>query len=170
MPPFLRAPCQNPFRNRFDLQSVDTKPNTRQKCGKIECDDFPPPPPVSADPVEATCSTADGAQGVADARGIRCCPLGCGLCGGTGCGQVPMAKIFPDGRELPDDAKSSAYCCITEAFTNTTRYCDEAGVEPPCLVRDGMFIVRGCAVGWWGGGQGAWSGEEALRVTRQRRR
>lgn len=119
-------------------------------------DDFHAPSPVSADTVAPSCGAADGAQGVVDPKGVHCCPLGCGVCGGTGCGQVPTTKIFPDGRELPEGIKSSAYCCITEAFTNSTSYCDEAGVEPPCLVRDGTFVVRGRAVGRLAGCWGEW--------------
>jgi len=108
------------------------------------------PSSVPSDNAAATCKAADGAQGLVDAKGKHCCPLGCGRCGGEGCGRVPLAKVFLDGRELPEGAESSDYCCIKTAFTATTGYCDETGVEPPCLVRDGTFAICGVPDGGWG--------------------
>ncbi|CAN0379370.1 unnamed protein product, partial [Hapterophycus canaliculatus] len=48
-----------------------------------------------ADTVEDSCNV-EGVEGVADASRTYCCPLGCGLCGGTGCGSVPESHVFTD--------------------------------------------------------------------------
>lgn len=77
----------------------------------------------------------EGVEGVSD-DGVYCCPLGCGQCGGMGCGAIPVVNIFPDGRELPEDVTASTYCCL-KAFIEIEVVCGDPGVEPPCMIPEG---------------------------------
>ncbi|CAM9520964.1 unnamed protein product [Ectocarpus sp. 8 AP-2014] len=84
---------------------------------------------------EDTCHV-EGVEGVSG-DGVYCCPLGCGQCGGTGCGSLDESLIFRDPeRELPAGAGTSSYCCLS-AFDSSTAVCGDLGVEPPCLIPEG---------------------------------
>ncbi|CAM9725557.1 unnamed protein product, partial [Ectocarpus sp. 6 AP-2014] len=108
---------------------VDTRDVT---CGTGTGDDEGYPPCfIPADFAEDTCYV-EGVEGVSD-DGVYCCPLGCGQCGGEGCGAIPVVNIFPDGRELPEDATASSYCCL-KAFVEIEVVCGDPGVEPPCMI------------------------------------
>ncbi|CAM9927980.1 unnamed protein product, partial [Ectocarpus fasciculatus] len=69
-------------------------------CGTGEEEGYPPcliPAPGVA---EDTCHV-EGVEGVSR-DGVHCCPLGCGQCGGIGCGSLDESLIFRDPeRELP---------------------------------------------------------------------
>lgn len=94
------------------------------------------PPPYHADLAEDTCYV-EGIVGVSD-DGVHCCPLGCGQCGGGGCGAIPEVNIFPDGRDLPDNATAWSYCCLG-AFAEIEVQCGDPGVEPPCIIPEGLL-------------------------------
>ncbi|CAM9534876.1 unnamed protein product, partial [Ectocarpus fasciculatus] len=73
----------------------------------------------------------DGIQGIRS--GDNCCPLGCGQCGGTGCGSIDMGYITPYlDHEPAVGATSSSYCC-SSSFTVDSPTCGD-GVSPPCLI------------------------------------
>eukprot|EP00752_Nemacystus_decipiens_P009205 g8221.t1 len=95
-----------------------------------------PPCIVPAALTQDTCNV-EGVEGIASDNREDCCPLGCGQCGGEGCGAVPESQIFPDGRELPVGATASDYCCSKAFVPDVTLFCDEAGAEPPCFIPEG---------------------------------
>ncbi|CAN0056693.1 unnamed protein product, partial [Hapterophycus canaliculatus] len=37
----------------------------------------------------------EGISGIAHSSGELCCPIGCAVCGGTGCGEQDISYIFP---------------------------------------------------------------------------
>ncbi|CAM9505375.1 unnamed protein product, partial [Pylaiella littoralis] len=80
-----------------------------------------------------TCGV-DGIEGIAN--GDECCPLGCGQCGGTGCGSIDMGYVTPYLEVDPLTATSAEYCC-SSAFDTTTPTCGDEGVLPPCYIVPG---------------------------------
>lgn len=71
-----------------------------------------------------------------------CCPLGCGLCGGEGCGGVPISYVLPDEDFISEDVTSSDYCCL-DALVNITQDCgvEGVGIDPPCLIPNGACAI-----------------------------
>ncbi|CAM9220224.1 unnamed protein product, partial [Ectocarpus sp. 8 AP-2014] len=93
---------------------------------------------------EATCEV-EGMPGIMDSSETRCCPLsafslyghqGCGMCGGAGCGSIDMTLVAPTVKgDVPEHAKSSAYCC-TSGVDDMGIRCGTGKGEgsPPCLI------------------------------------
>lgn len=66
------------------------------------------------------------------------------MCGGAGCGSIDMNLITPTVvGDVPDDAKSSAYCCTTGVDARDV-ICGtgDGQAYPPC------FIPVGESSGW----------------------
>lgn len=125
--------CQSVKILRFDLWK-----STTFACFFIALPFQPATPaPTEAlaprEPVIDTCGV-DGVEGVADTSGRLCCPLGCGMCGGDGCGSVDIRYVEETLGALPDNAKASDYCC-TKAFSMQTPLCGEGdSTSTPCLI------------------------------------
>ncbi|CAM9578133.1 unnamed protein product, partial [Ectocarpus sp. 12 AP-2014] len=71
-------------------------------------------------PTEPTCST--GIPGIESSDGMVCCPVGCTMCGGSGCSTVGM----------PDYGAES--CCSSDVLS-TGASCSETE-EAPCVLVD----------------------------------
>ncbi|CAN0234513.1 unnamed protein product, partial [Ectocarpus sp. 13 AM-2016] len=71
-------------------------------------------------PTEPTCST--GIPGIESSDSMVCCPVGCTMCGGSGCSTVGM----------PDYGAES--CCSSDVLS-TGAWCSEKE-EAPCVLVD----------------------------------
>ncbi|CAN0475110.1 unnamed protein product, partial [Ectocarpus sp. 12 AP-2014] len=87
----------------------------------------PEPRPTSGD---ETCGMYTHIAGIVgmSSKGIVCCPLGCGKCGGRNC-----SKNKPDGLTGDD-------CCISGVLDHQP-HCSEPGCTAPCII-DGPTATK----------------------------
>ncbi|CAM9136434.1 unnamed protein product [Scytosiphon promiscuus] len=112
--------------------------------GVGECEEGVVEPPCRIPEVETTLAPretfvdscgVDGIEGIAD--GANCCPLGCGQCGGVGCGSIDMGYITPSlGFEPDEDDTSALFCCSGGFVVGITPNCSDNDVLPPCFIGD----------------------------------
>lgn len=142
--------------------------NRRTKCNITTSPD-PIPPPLTPRPLRSivysmsfmsseetyvdTCNV-QGVEGIADSSFRYCCPVGCGQCGGSGCGSISMYYVMPGdtpgtlAASVKEGETSADYCC-TSAFFTPPGIKGECGVGtgnilPPCVIPAGVtcFVTK----------------------------
>ncbi|CAN0452723.1 unnamed protein product, partial [Ectocarpus sp. 12 AP-2014] len=97
--------------------------------------------------VEAPCRMPQELETKVDTCGVKgieglagpantCCPLGCAICVGIGCGDQHISYVFPGelpwSTTAPEGSATQDFCCQS-AFRDVGE-CGVDGAEPPCMI------------------------------------